>query len=85
MRAITAIVIGKFGDGTQKKFLRDEYSLEASQNVQASILYSTQYFYGDERSACRKAWSGHSEINRLVVRAFENENKKIKAIRIKNI
>lgn len=72
LRAICPIVIGKFGDGSQKKILRDAYSAEISTYVKASILYSTQYLTASERNACRKAWGGHSEINLLLIRSFEN-------------
>ncbi|MDI7230450.1 reverse transcriptase domain-containing protein [Leptospira santarosai] len=74
LRAICSMIVAKFGDGNQKKMLRDVYSSESSVYVKASILFATQYFPSAEKSACRKAWKGHSELNVLIVKGFENQS-----------
>lgn len=75
IRSICAIVISKFGSGSQVRILRDEYEHEPSQYVKAAILYGTIYRSKGERDACRSAWSGHSELNSLVSKSIAEYNK----------
>lgn len=79
IRAICSILISKFGHGAQLRALRDEYGHESSDFVKSAILYGTRYFPKDEQQACRRAWSGHSELNNLVIRALTKCNRSKKS------
>jgi len=69
LRGIAAIIINKFGNLSQRKILRNEYSNESSNYVRSSILYSIKYLpSNDECRACRKAWGSHSFENSLLAR-----------------
>jgi hypothetical protein len=74
IRAICSILISKFGNGMQLRALRDEYENEHSNYVKSAILYGTQYFSKDEKRACHSAWSGHSELNTLIIRSLAKHN-----------
>lgn len=74
IRAICSILISKSGSGIQKRALRDEYENEPSNYVKSAILYGTQYLPKDERRACHSAWSGHSELNTLIIRSLAKHN-----------
>lgn len=74
IRAICSILISKFGSGIQLRALRDEYENEPSNYVKSAILYGTRYFPKDERRACHSAWSGHSELNTLIIRSLAKYN-----------
>lgn len=75
IRAICSIIISKYGTGSQWRFLRDGYSVEPSIYVKSAIVYGTRYLKSDERNACKNAWGGHSDLNRLVIKAIANYNK----------
>ncbi len=72
IRAICAILISKVGSGIQKRTLRDEYQNEPSVFVRSAILFGTRYISSEERTACRGAWGGHSELNSLIIKAQKN-------------
>ncbi len=72
--AICSILTSKFGSGIQFRALRDEYENETSNYVKSAILYGTRYFSKDERRACHSAWSGHSELNTLIIRSLAKYN-----------
>ncbi|MCK4797231.1 MAG: RNA-directed DNA polymerase [Spirochaetes bacterium] len=74
VRAICSILISKFGSGIQLRALRDEYGNEPSIYVKSAILYGTRYFSKGERKACHSAWSGHSELNTLIIRSLAKYN-----------
>lgn len=78
IRSICSIIISRFGTGAQLRALRDEYENEPSYFVKSAILYGTRYFPKDERQACHRAWSGHSELNNLIIKSLAkyNESKK---------
>ena len=74
IRSICSILISRFGTGTQLRALRDEYENEPSYFVKSAILYGTRYFPKDEQKACHRAWSGHSELNNLIIRSLSKYN-----------
>ena len=67
LKAASAVFIGKFGNPAQRRLLRNHYQIEASPYVRAAIIYSARHFPRDERETCFSAWSGHDEINSLIV------------------
>ncbi len=74
IRALCALVASKHGDGTIRRLIRNRYASEPSSYVKEAILYSTKHFPStDDRSACIKAWEGHSEMNKLIVKAMKEE------------
>ena len=74
IRSICSILISKFGSGAQRRTLRDEYENEPSYFVKSGILYGTRYLSRDERKACQRAWSGHSELNSLIISSLAKYN-----------
>ena len=74
IRAICAILISKYGSGSQRRILRDEYDTEPSIYVKSAIVYGTRYLKSDERNACKNAWGGHSKLNHLVIKAIARYN-----------
>lgn len=85
IRAICSILISKFGSGMQLRALRDEYENEPSNYVKSAILYGTRYFSKDERRACHSAWSGHSELNTLIIRSLAKYNEMKEKNKIKKV
>ena len=68
-RALAAIFVSKFGSARDRRAVRARYD-EESAYVQASILYSAQFFTGAEKSTMKTAWKGHSDINALIASAI---------------
>jgi len=66
LRAICAIVVGKYGSADKKNILANQYKKEPSEYVRSAILYASQYFPTPQKRSCIKAWAGHSRINSLV-------------------
>jgi hypothetical protein len=73
LRALCAIIIGKHGSSALRRILKAHYQSENSEYVKSAILYAAQYFSTQDRDTCYKAWSGHSEVNSLIVRALKNK------------
>lgn len=73
VRAIGAILIAKFGSTTYHRLLRLHYTSEPSEYVKSALIFCARYFA--DRDTCFTAWSGHSEINSLVVTAIKNQEK----------
>jgi len=69
VRAVSAVFIGKFGNATQRRVLRTHYQNEPSPYVRAAIIYTLRHFPKVERDTYFRAWSGHDEINPLVITA----------------
>jgi hypothetical protein len=73
LRSICAILVGKYGSAAIRQILKTHYSNENSEFVKSAILYAAQYFPSQQRDTCFKAWSGHSEINSLIVAAIRKK------------
>jgi hypothetical protein len=73
LRALCAIIIGKYGNPASRRILKNFYSNENSEYVKSAILFASQYFPPQERDTCFKAWSGHSELNSLIVQAIKKK------------
>ncbi|MDF1617306.1 RNA-directed DNA polymerase [Petrocella sp. FN5] len=74
IRAMCALVASKHGNGPVRRLIRNRYSSEPSSYVREAILYSTKHFpSADDKNACVKAWEGHSEMNKLIVKAMKSE------------
>ncbi len=69
VRAACALLVGKFGNAGQRRLLKSHYQDESSAYVRASILYAARNFPSNERDTCYNAWSGHDEVNSLIVTA----------------
>ncbi len=85
IRAICSILISTFGSGIQLRALRDEYEHEPSNYVKSAILYGTRNFSKDERRTCHSAWSGHSELNTLIIRSLAKYNEMKEKEKINNV
>lgn len=73
LRALCAILIGKYGSAASRRILKNHYSNEFSDYVRASILFASQYFPPQEKDTCIKAWSGHNETNSLISLAIRKK------------
>jgi hypothetical protein len=73
LRSICAILLGKYGSATIRQILKTHYSNENSEFVKAAILFAAQYFPVQQKDTCFKAWSGHSEINSLIIAAIKKK------------
>lgn len=74
VRALFILILSKNGNGATRRLVRNRYANEPSAYVKEAILYSTKFFpSSDDRSACVKAWGGHSTINELIVEAIKKE------------
>lgn len=71
LRAVCAVLIGRYGSASHKRMLRNHYSEEQSDYVKSAILFSSQYFNKDEKNACLRAWSNHNETNALISLAIK--------------
>lgn len=69
LRAVCAIVIGKHGNPTQCRMLKNHYENETSPYVRSAVLYSSRHFSAGDRNSCYSAWGGHNGTNSLIVRA----------------
>ena len=66
VRALAAIFAAKFGTAQQRRRVQLAYEGETSAYVRSAVLYASIYFTSAERSTCKKAWGGHSQLNELV-------------------
>lgn len=71
LRATCAVFVGKFGNATQRRILRTHYPQEPSAYVRSAILHSSRHFPKNEKDTCYTAWSGHNEVNSLIVSALK--------------
>jgi len=69
VRVACAVLVGVHGSAPQRRILRNHYQAESSDYVRAGILYAARNFPKPERESCFTAWSGHDEVNSLIVRA----------------
>lgn len=69
LRGITASLISKNGNSSQRKILRNEYSSEPSEYVRSAMVYSTRFLPSGESHSCRKAWGSHSFYNSLLAKS----------------
>ncbi len=67
LRATCTFFIGKFGNAAQRRLLKTHYPNEPSAYVRSAILHSSRHFPKNEKETCYTAWSGHNELNSLIV------------------
>lgn len=68
LRAVAAVFVGRNGNASQRRALKNLYADEPSEYVRSAVLYSSRYFPTPERRTCVRAWGGHSDTNSLVAR-----------------
>lgn len=74
VRALCALIVSRYGDGSRRRLVRNHYSSEPSPYVREAILYSTKFFPSlNDRNSCIKSWSTHTEINKLIGIALKKE------------
>lgn len=71
LRATCTFFVGKFGNATQRRLLKTHYPDEPSAYVRSAILHSSRHFPKNEKETCYTAWSGHNELNSLIVTALK--------------
>jgi hypothetical protein len=69
-RAMSAIFAAKHGVAVQKRAVRTSYEGEQSEYVRSAILFASSYLSAVERTTCKRAWGGHSMINKLIAKAI---------------
>ena len=69
LRAVAALVVGKFGDVSRRRALVDTYK-SVSEHVQLAIYFASRSWPLDERASATKLWSGHGPLHRLMARGL---------------
>ncbi|WP_287309879.1 RNA-directed DNA polymerase [Mesorhizobium sp.] len=65
LRAVAALIVGKFGDVSRRRALADAYK-SVSEYVQLAIYFASRNWPPEERASATKSWSGHGPLHRLM-------------------
>ena len=69
LRAVAALIVGKFGDVSRRRALADAYK-SVSEYVQLAIYFASRNWPLEERASATKPWSGHGPLHRLMARGL---------------
>lgn len=69
LRAVAALIVGKFGDVSRRRALADAYK-SVSEYVQLAIYFASRSWPPEERASATEAWSGHGPLHRLMARGL---------------
>lgn len=72
LRAVAAIIIGRFGDADRRTSLFATYQTVGSAYIQLAIFFASKDWPGVERRNAEAAWSQHSDLHRLLSTALKN-------------
>lgn len=76
LRAVAAVYVGRYGDHSRRKSLRNLYN-SVSPYIQSAIYYSSRNWQGAEKSTAKASWGTHNPLNQLLTIAMENKSKKV--------
>ncbi len=65
LRAVAAIIVGRYGDAARRRSLNKIYAA-ASEYVRSAIFISSVYWNKVERANARAQWGGHGYLNDLI-------------------
>jgi len=69
LRALSATLIGKFGNGPSRTVLRSHWDEEDSDHVKAAMVFSLMYFGKEERNILLTHWGSQNRLFALVANA----------------
>jgi hypothetical protein len=75
LRAVAAILVGRFGDHGRRKTLISSYGTVGSPYIQSAIFFASQWFPKAEKQTAKAAWSNHNRLNMLITQAFAGKSK----------
>ena len=71
LRALSAILVGKFGSGPSRTVLRGHWDAEDSEHVKAAMVYSAGYF-GSDRNVLLNHWGSQSRLFGMIAKAVRD-------------
>lgn len=69
LRAVAALMVGKFGDVSRRRALADTYK-SVSEYVQLAIYFASRSWPPEERASATETWGGHGPLHRLMARGL---------------
>jgi len=69
LRAVAALIVGKFGDVSRRRALADAYK-SVSEYVQLAIYFASRRWPPEERASATETWGGHGPLHRLMARGL---------------
>ena len=69
LRALSAILVGKFGSGPSRTVLRGHWDAEDSEHVKAAMVYSLMFFDRGERGILLNHWGTQGKLYELIAKA----------------
>ncbi len=69
LRAVAALIIGKFGDVSRRRALADAYK-SVSEYVQLAIHFASRSWPPEERGSATATWGGHGTLHKLMARGL---------------
>lgn len=69
LRAVAALILGKFGDVSRRRALADTYKA-VSEYVQLAIYFASRNWPPEERASATETWGGHGPLHRLMAKGL---------------
>ena len=69
LRAVAALIVGKFGDVSRRRALADAYK-SVSEYVQLATYFASRSWPLEERVSATKLWSGRGPLHRLMAKGL---------------
>ena len=69
LRALCAIMAGRFGDGPSRTVLRNHWGSENSDHVKAAMVFSLMYFVEAERKVLLTLWGSQGDLFAMTAKA----------------
>ena len=69
IRALSAILVGKFGSGASRAVLRGHWNEENSEHVKSAMVYSLMFFDREEREILLNHWGAQGKLYELIAKA----------------
>jgi hypothetical protein len=73
LRAVCAILIGKFGSGASRAVFRGHWESEDSEHVRAAMVFATLFLPREERKALLMHWGGQSPVFAQMAKAVRRQ------------
>ena len=73
LRALCAILVGKFGTGSAKANLRNHWNSENSEHVRTAMILASRFFGSNERNILLGLWGNQNPLFDLVAKAVRKE------------
>ena len=73
IRALCAILVGKFGSGASRTILRGHWEEEDSEHVKSAMVYAAMFFDRVEREILLNHWGSQSKLYGLIANAVRKK------------